>query len=413
MAIGKVIAQRLLSQFSGHLVHQYYNLRQQLALAALSRKVKSIDEGLPIGSRTIRRVLVVIAGLIGDAVMSMPAVLELRRHYPEAIITALVTSKTRELLSLLPAVDDFVEFNHSPFPLHPRKIRGAVQLEGEIRRGQFDLALVLSGDFFVPMLCRAGIPVRVGVRENCFRPLLTHSYSIGESVSSGPDERIESVRVLGLQVEKASSYLTKGLLVVPDEVRKRAADKLSAIDIDGRRPLIVFHPFGSSQHQWLPSELACQLIRQIEDELGAQPVVVGGAVEREFLRKNQLWLPMGVPSLVGDLSISELAALIEHASVVVTTDSGPMHLAGVLGTPTVGLFRAIRTEHAGRYTGTLVGVWRRGETTCKSGCSWDRCSTWPCVQLVEINPSEVLSLAERFLSVKLDRPTNRQVEVPQ
>src|SRR5262249_46765781 len=98
------------------------------------------------------------------------------------------------------------------------------------------------------------------------------------------------------------------------------------------------------------------------------------------------------PSLVnavGELSISQLLAAIESAELVITTDSGPFHMAGALGKPIIGLFRGRRPEHAGRYPQArgILG----DDSACEKFCQWNRCQAEPCRQLNSLSIDEVLS----------------------
>src|SRR4051794_5303631 len=83
--------------------------------------------------------------------------------------------------------------------------------------------------------------------------------------------------------------------------------------------------------------------------------------------------------VTGRLIIPELVAVIEGAARVITTDSGPFHIAGALGRPLVGMFRGSRPEHAARYPGAAVAFGR--DPACESQCAWDRCRSTPCRQM--------------------------------
>jgi len=92
---------------------------------------------------------------------------------------------------------------------------------------------------------------------------------------------------------------------------------------------------------------------------------------------------------VAELSISQLLAAIESANLVVTTDSGPYHMAGALGRPIIGLFRGRSPGHANRYPQTRVIL--GADHSCEKLCQWDRCHVEPCRQLNAISTDEVLN----------------------
>jgi len=91
---------------------------------------------------------------------------------------------------------------------------------------------------------------------------------------------------------------------------------------------------------------------------------------------------------VGELTIPLLLATIASASLVVTTDSGPFHMAGALGKPIIGLFRGRRPEHANRYPRTRVIF--GADHTCERFCQWNHCQAEPCRQLDALSIDEVL-----------------------
>ena len=84
--------------------------------------------------------------------------------------------------------------------------------------------------------------------------------------------------------------------------------------------------------------------------------------------------------------------------MVVTTDSGPFHIAGALGRPLVGLFRARRPEHAGRYARSRVLLGR--DERCAKECEWDRCRAEPCRQMDALGAGEAAGAVREILGAK-------------
>lgn len=377
------------------MISQYYNLRRRIALWRTAQKPSMV---YPLSPGKVRA-LFVMTGLMGDTIMSIPAILVFRDNYPDAKITALATSKSQELLSMVPAIDDFMVCDHSPFPLNPSKIFMAKELEQEIKSRKFDVAIVLLGDDFVPMLTRAGIPIRVGVKENIFKPLLTHNYSIGSPRTWGPEERLGSVHCLNIPTDEAWSYEVDGLLEIPLELQMHhylysgLKSKMHCAGIMGDDEYVVLHPFGRKKHQWMPPGMAVALVYQIQQKLGMKPLIVGDSMEQAagllgLIQPN-------TPHLVGNLSVPELAQIMRRSKLVISTDSGPMHLAGALGVPTIGVFRSNRLEHTNRYP-SVKAIWSKNPNICwaTKGCDWDRCKAWPCTRLKKIKVEDIINAAQ-------------------
>jgi ADP-heptose:LPS heptosyltransferase len=91
----------------------------------------------------------------------------------------------------------------------------------------------------------------------------------------------------------------------------------------------------------------------------------------------------------GILSIPELIAVLDEAKLVVSTDSGPFHIAGGLQKSIVGLFRARRPEHARAYSSANVVFGEDRE--CEKRCEWNLCRKDPCDQMAQISPETVLN----------------------
>jgi ADP-heptose:LPS heptosyltransferase len=181
-------------------------------------------------------------------------------------------------------------------------------------------------------------------------------------------------------------------LWVNDRARVSAEAKLSELGMSRGERYVAVHPFGSTARQRWPLTNIEVLGRELREH-GMRLVVLGGP---EF----KLLLPTsnrsGLINTVGKLTIPELLAVIDRAAAVVSTDSGPFHIAGALGRPLVGLFRSSRPEHARRYPQARVILGR--SAGCEGRCRWDYCRSAPCRQLEAIGVNEVMAMLEQALS---------------
>lgn len=326
----------------------------------------------------------VLVGMLGDTVMCLPVLETARELWPRARICAVVTPRIREMLSGVSYIDEFLIGTGDPLSVRGRE--QARQTEDRLREEQFDAGILLGGDQYAPLLYRAGIPIRVGPAPCVYEPLLTHTYVVGEGRTWGPNERLGALRALGVKTVARIPRLNTTAQSHLEFQRWREAHGERAQD-----GFVVIHPFGSTPRQRWPLDRVPRLAEQIFRLTGLRSLLVGGP---EF--RNALESPADTPSLidsVGALSIPELLAAIESASLVVTTDSGPFHMAGALGKPIVGLFRGSRPEHAGRYPRARILLGRDG--ACEKLCQWNRCQAEPCRQLNALSVEEVLNEAMR------------------
>lgn len=331
------------------------------------------------------RIVIVLVGLLGDTVLCTPLILEARRLWPDARISVLGRSHNVALLSGCPWIDELHTTAAEPFSL--RRRHRMPELEAWLRGGEFDLAIIALGDHFAAILEKVGIPVRVGLRGHRLEPCLTHSYDIGSPRTWGPWERSGALRALGLETQEVVPRLS-----ITESARSSGRRRLLPLGLGADEPYLVIHPFGSTPAQWWPTEQVNELGRRIRRELGLTTVLIGGGETRAAV----LGKADDVVDSRGALSLEELLGVIEQARLVVSTDSGPFHIAGALGRPIVGLFRARRPEHAGRYSQARVifGC----HHACKWQCQWDRCRERPCRQMRDLSATDVFSTIRGVLS---------------
>jgi ADP-heptose:LPS heptosyltransferase len=358
---------------------------RQWLIAKSQRSATIFNESIEPSDHQPTKMLFVLAGLIGDSVMSLPVITEARRFWPRARIAVLGKKHNRELIAACSFYDEFYEFNADPFSL--RKSGETKKLEAWLSEQDFDAAFILLGDQFAHLLARAGIPVRVGVTGTPLENCLTHTYEIGSPRSWGPDERLNALRCLGYQPEAVSPSLA-----VNEDVRRSGRAKLLALGLDESMDYAVLHPFGSSRRQWWKFDEIGNLATKLKAGQSLQAVLVGAGEAADIQEaKNP-----DIISTLGQLTLPELLAVIDEARLVITTDSGPFHIAGALRKPIVGLFRDRRPEHAGRYSKTEIVFGEDPE--CAKSCDWERCADDPCRQMMNISVEAVAGAADRIPS---------------
>jgi ADP-heptose:LPS heptosyltransferase len=348
------------------------------------RKLEAVRTRLPprpaaFDPEGVGRVLLVCTGLIGDSVMCLPALRAARALLPRAELVGLVTARSRSVLIGSGALDRFILCDGAPLRVRPSARRANRDLRARLAAEGFDLAVVFLGDDYAPVLTRLGIPHRVFVAESAFAALATAAYSIGSARTWGPRERLDAWRALRL--EPAASL--PSLRPDPDAmsaVAERFREKM--------RPWITVHPFGSTTAQWWALSSAEAAARALRERFGGTAFLLGGP--------SGEWSPREMVDLVGKLTLEELIALLAQSDCVISTDSGPYHLTGALGRPGVGLFRASRPEHAGRYP-TVASVIAPDNAECRSACRWDRCAFRPCRQMGALVPETVVAAAAPVL----------------
>jgi heptosyltransferase-2 len=267
-------------------------------------------------------------GWIGDMVLLTPALRALKHAYPESNLTLLLRPLVADLMETHPYVDACIVDTKNR-----GRYRSLTELMRRIRRAAFDVAVVLHPTSFrnalLPFLAR--VPVRVGTNVNGRGMLLTASCEDDISVH----EVHRYLRVLQLlDIDTTLDVLEfwhtdtdrRMVQVLLDVAGVSATDRLIALNL------------GTTWRtkQWDTTNFAA-VIQQIAHLVPDVRIVLTGSLDESMLAEA---LPTLLPiiNLVGKTSILQLGALLERCEVCLTCDSGPMHIAAAVGTPTVALF---------------------------------------------------------------------------
>jgi heptosyltransferase-2/heptosyltransferase-3 len=316
-----------------------------------------------------RRILVIKPDHLGDLLLATPALRQLRAAQPTAHIVGLVGPWAGFLWRDNPDIDALLEL---PFPGFERRqgrsgfarfqpyltlLRYAVLL----RAGHFDTALLLRDDHWWggALALLAGIPTRIGCAHPQLAPLLSTSvlYDPGEHVTDQAlrvVERYGSTENLELRTQNGSS--AAGCAEQSTEPRTANTERRPAMRYDpqpedinwaerwlaahvppGKR-LIVIHPgTGGPTKHWLNERWA-----EVGDALAASADVLllltGGPGEEALIEAVAAQMHQRPLTLAGQTSVSQLTALLRHATLVIGVDSGPLHLAVSQGTRTIHLY---------------------------------------------------------------------------
>ncbi len=285
-----------------------------------------------------RRLLVFRFERTGDLIMARPALAALRAAAPHAYIELAIGSWNRELIAWLPEVNevsvlDLPWLARGSAAARFTDVRAAVS---RWRRGGFDTAINLEGDIRSHLLMRAtGIPERFGFDMAGGGPVLTHRvrYDPTAHVADNCVRLIERV----FDRPTGSMPASMPLLVLPAAIRAEGAALVAAA---GDGPLVGVHPSGGrAVKQWDLAALAAAA-GTVAGRLGATIVLTGTPGDRAIADAVRAGLPASIPvvDLVGRAGLGALAGVLERLTVFISADTGPMHIAAALGTPTVGIF---------------------------------------------------------------------------
>ncbi len=279
----------------------------------------------------MKRVLVVQTAYLGDVVLSQPLWAAAKRFWPEARVDVLVQPQWASLIDADPALDEVLVFDKRG---REKGLGGLVRLAGELRRRAYDLALCPHPSFRSGLLLRlAGIERRLGFNDSAGRWFFTDRVK-REATLPEVDRVLSLFAALGMRAPDSERrprlHLAEGLA---DRTDSLLADW--GLPPDGK--FVCAHP-GSvwATKRWLPEGFA-DVLSDLADD-GYAPVVLGGPADVEaanIVQDRCRTLPI---NLAGKISLAELVVVLSRAALLLTNDSGPMHIAGALTTPVVAVF---------------------------------------------------------------------------
>src|SRR5881296_798672 len=282
----------------------------------------------------VKRILVRGTNWIGDAVLTTPALMAIRKGFPLAKIALLAKPAIAELLHHHPAVDEIVLYR-DPGP--HAGLGGKLTLARLLRSGRYDLAILLQNAFEAAAITAlAGIPNRYGYATDGRWFLLTHRVPLTPKIRRKQQAHyyLELLRPLGIPVEPEPPMLQ----TTPGEDAE-AIEHLRAFGVDPKKVLIGLNPgsvYGTAK-RWLPERFV-EVADRVAAEHGGVVLIFGGHGEEEL--GAALASLMAAPTVVlsGRTTVRRLMALIKQCRLFMTNDTGPMHIATAFGVPTVAIF---------------------------------------------------------------------------
>ena len=337
------------------------------------------------------KILVVRFSSIGDIVLTTPLLRVLRRALPQARIDYVTKDVFAPLLEHNPRISGIRRLR-APYGLSELR-----QLTTELKELRYDLLLDLHNNLRSLFLRRSlGIQAATYRKGVLRRTLYVHLK--WRSLAPAPPVRrryFDAVRGLGLEDDGGPPEIW----LTPEE-RALARSRAEQSGANLSRPVVGLALGAGKETKRWPAEHFAELAHSLRKELGAEILLLGGPEDRTAaeLVRDRLDGPM--PDFVGRTSLRETAALLALCDLVVTNDSGPMHLAHALNKRIVAVFGGTTPELGFAPEGPHVRIVERRDVRCRpcSHIGRDRCPRGHFKCMVEIRPEEVKQAVEELLS---------------
>lgn len=315
-----------------------------------------------LGQRPLQRILVRGVNWIGDAVMTTPALAALRHHYPHAEIIMLANPLVAQLFRYHPSVDRVMVYDKKG--IH-HGLAGFWRMVTELRAQRFDAAVLLQNAIEAALLAAcAGIPCRAGYTTDGRRLLLNYPLPV-----TAADKRLHHtdyyLQLLArLGIEGGDAQLC---LACDDDEQQWAAQLLHSDNVIAINPGAAY----GSAKRWLPERFAL-VADTLAKRYAAQILLTGGSGEIEIGRDIAAAMQCQPINMVGQTSVRQMMALLAHSRLLVTNDSGPMHVASAFAIPIVAVFGP--TDHTTTCPASSNVKIVRKQTDC-APCMLRQCPT--------------------------------------
>jgi lipopolysaccharide heptosyltransferase I len=341
-------------------------------------RINKSNRRTPLHQIDAARICIVKPSALGDIVQALPVLSALRARFPQAHIAWLVNKSYATLLTNHPHLNEIIAFDRGANSWSPSGCRSIRRLCVELRQQQFDLVCDLQG------LLRSGLMTwatcatrRVGLSD-C-REGSRYFYS---DIVHVPLESMSAVDRYWLVVQAlgAGDNSKQFLVGLADGDLNWAQRQLQGLSC----PVVALHTGARWSTKRWPPQSFCEVARRLVREFDASILLVGGPEASGDAQLIETELHGRCLNLVGRTTLRQLAAVLARVQLMISNDSGPMHLAAAMGTPVAAIFTCTSPARARPYgTGhTILGtnVW------CAASYL-RRCSRLDC--MIDLTPDRI------------------------
>lgn len=341
----------------------------------------------------MKKILVFEVNWLGDILFSSPVFKTIKDNQQDVFLGCVVAPRGQELLKYNPYIDEVIVFDERE--TH-RTLKSKLEFVKMLRLKSYDEVYLLHRSFTRALLCLlGGIKRRVGYSTFKRRFILTHPVRLPKKMTHKQDYYLNILERSGFVVGDRVARL-----YISEKERKFAQRLLGECGVDTsikQEYLIALNPGAN----WIPKRwpFFAELVNIIHENLNAHIFLTGAEKDRGLIegiykgvypeyRKRTV-------DLSGKTSLLEIAAVFELMDCVVSSDSGPLHIAASVGSKIVGIYGPTSTVITGPRTDSAVEVLSK-EVNCRIPCYVENC-TKDRVCLRSIEPQEVFESITRIL----------------
>jgi len=365
----------------------------------MKTSIEKDPRGLLKGPRgSSERILIFNVNWLGDVVFSTPFIRTIKKNFPDSHIACIVPARCRQVLEANPNVNEIIEFDERD--AH-RSLISKWRFANLLKRKKFDMVFLLHRSFTRALIARlANIPERIGYLNRKRAFLLTKNIGPQAGAVHRAQYFLNLARLCGLAVEGGPCDF-----FVTEHDEEWAEGFLKGAGINEADRLVILNPGGNWMPKRWPKENFAQLADRLIEELGVK-VLITGAEKDEGLANEISGMMKSSPVIAcGRTTLRQYAALAKRANLVISNDSGPLHIAfAVKRGNVIGLYGPTSPEITGPWpmmeakppisTDRRLSLHHK-DVGCKIPCYESSCVDYKCMEAITV--SEVYEAAANNL----------------
>ena len=315
------------------------------------------------------RILILRAGAFGDILMGTPLLAALRAAYPKAYITWIVERTEVQAIDANPFIDECICWDSAYWKnmlrrgLYPLWVLRALGFGKVLRAIHSDIFISFQPEEWPLLLRGLGAKVTIGIfdtfkrfygagKTSRYAQRYTHAYGEPNLPGHRIDQYLLALRALGLS-EDVPDQMSMGYTQDDADL---VVQFLTQRGVNETEPLVVLAPMTTWPTKCWPLRCYVELADRLHQQYPCRIVVIGSGKEREQLLSLVAQMSCDPFLIAGDFTFRQMAALLDRASLLISGDTGPMHVASALKTPQVALFGPTSPQWYGPLSSTAISL---------------------------------------------------------
>ena len=324
-----------------------------------------------------KRILIVNVNWLGDVLFSTVSIKAIRRKYPESFIACMVVPRCKEIIEDNPHINEVIIYDEDG---KHRGFLGKIKFIFFLKREHFDTVFLFHRSFTRLLLCfLAGIPERIGYWRKKGGFLLTKKVEAPLHNMHKADYFLNLIKKAGIEASDKNCEF-----FISESIKRKVSDLLKKESIEKGDILIAVNLGGNWRLKRWPLDKFALLSDKLIEKYRAK-IIITGAESDVKLAQELVDKMKHMPIIAsGRTNLKELGALFKFSDLVISADTGPMHIAICMQTPVVALFGPTSAKITGPYTDKTPYRVIQKDVGCAIPCYNLDCYDNKCMQAITV-----------------------------